>query len=197
MKTIRWNIPWSCLFGWEAYLVNTADSSAPTKCFSGFVSCVTTLTSSSDGFVNGEIGFVDFSASVLNLRSFLFSSIKSLAFSLSNWFSFKSFSFCSFNCLHVSSKSSILTFFRSRALWAAIRFFNFRLIIFSSGVRWVSRWRFLFWPILFSLFEPIVSVSDKSLSDSVPMLPFELSLLGIKSILLLSFKLTILNWLIF
>lgn len=42
-----------------------------------------------------------------------------------------------------SSSSSILAFFRSRALCAATRFFSFLLMIFSSRVRWSSRCLFL------------------------------------------------------
>lgn len=58
-------------------------------------------------------------------------------------------------CVNNSSNSSIRAFLRSRAVCAATRFFNFLLIILSSGLRFVSLFLFFGSPLM-----PSPSVTD-------------------------------------
>lgn len=99
-----------------------------------------------------------------SLRS-VFSSARLSVLFLNSSLSFLNSSFCSSSNLIISSNSFILAFFLSLAVCAATLFFNFLLSILSSGVRWVSRFRFLGNPLSVSIFSNNEILPELRLSD--------------------------------
>jgi len=105
--------------------------------------CRETLSTADSEDIGSSLTTTSFKPNPRRSRSWSFSSSSNVVLFSKSLFSFSSSWFSSSNSATKLSSSVILAFLRSRAVCAATRFFNFLRIMRSSGVRCVSRLRFL------------------------------------------------------